>query len=525
MTLRRIGLVALGFAAWAAPAAADTVSPAASATVVTIYHDDELSTSDLVRPQSPSEIMDSGLALITETREIDLPAGPSTIRFRGVASTMVPQSADIDGLPAGTIERNFDYDLLSPGSLLAKSVGETVHVVRTDPKTGARSTVAAIIRTGPDGVMLEIGGKLEALRCSGLPEKLVLDKAPDGLTDVPTLAVRTDAPAAGHYTVRLSYIATGLNWSADYVAHVRPGGHGLDLAGWLTLANFGSTGFGRVPVQAVAGRLNATGDDKPIHATAVRLATACWPTNFNWWTPRMSLLPPPPPPPPPPPSPAAFDTRVETVVVTGSRVPEPRALGDYKLYALPEPTDMPARETKQVQFLDLRDVPFERVYRYAVDTDDATGTDPATLLLRLHNTADGGLGKALPAGAFAVSEAGPDGAPVFIGQAGIKDTPVGLPLEIELGDAFSVQVMHEVVENKRIGSGDAVRTQRVVEIEVANRRPEPVTVELRQDLQGSDVRVLSESQPHALDRGAAVWRLTLKPGERAPLRLGLEFPY
>ena len=141
---------------------ADTVSPAADAVTVTIYHTDGLQTSDLLHPEQNPWVLDQGLALITETRQIDLPAGPSEIRFRGVASTMVPQTATIDGLPAGALERNFDYDLLSPGSLLAKSIGRTVHLIRTDPKTGRFTDVTAIVRTGPDGAMLEVGGKLEA---------------------------------------------------------------------------------------------------------------------------------------------------------------------------------------------------------------------------------------------------------------------------------------------------------------------------------------------------------------------------
>ena len=47
---------------------------------------------------------------------------------------------------------------------------------RTDPKTGRRSEIPAIIRGAPDGVMLQIDGKLEALHCAGLPESVVLDR-------------------------------------------------------------------------------------------------------------------------------------------------------------------------------------------------------------------------------------------------------------------------------------------------------------------------------------------------------------
>jgi hypothetical protein len=514
-----LAALALGAAAQAA-----TVSTGPQAVTLTIYHSESLATSELLHPDANSWVRGEGLAFITETREIDVPAGPSEIRFAGVASTMVPQTATIEGLPSGIIERNFDYDLLSPGSLLAKSVGQTVHLIRTDPKTGKRAELTAIVRTGPNGAMLEIDGKLEALNCSGLPEKLVFDKTPDGLSDTPTLSVKTDAAVAGHYTVKLSYIATGLNWTADYVARVHPDGRTLDLSGWLTLANFGETGFGRIPVETVAGRLNTTGDDSPVDVDALRVATQCWPTAIDWATHRALPL-------------AARQVNsfrdlqyhipgaTETVVVTSERRVDPRQLGDYKLYPLPEPTDMPAHETKQVQFLNQHDVPFERVYRYSATWDEGEQNSAATLYLLFQNRADTGLGKPLPGGYISVSEPGPHGAPIFVGQAGIIDTAVGEPFEIATSDVFSVPVKQTLIEDRTVGSGDARREQRSYEIEVANNCAEAIAFELWQGINVPDTKITAESQLHVMDRGAAVWRVSLVPGEHALLHFTIETPY
>ena len=517
--MRLWGTILAALALPAGAAWADTVSQAPDAVAVTLYHDDGLTTSQLLHPEPG--LLDEGLAVITETRQIDLPAGPSQIRFRGVASTMVPQTAVIDGLPAGALERNFDYDLLSPGSLLAKSIGETVHLIRTDPKTGKRIEQTAIVRSGPNGAMLEIDGKFEALRCSGLPETLVFDRTPDGLSDTPTLAVRTDVPVAGHYTVKLTYLATGLNWSADYVARVH--GQTLDLSGWLTLANFGSTGFVRAPIAALAGRINTTGDDTPIHAPVIALATACWPTDIDWASYERAIelaraYPAPPPPPPPPPA-----AMLETVVVTAERKAEQRQLGDYKLYELPEPTDMPAHETKQVLFLDQHDVPFERIYRYRITDGGQSDGNPTTLVLRLQNTEQAGLGKPLPTGEMAITEPGPGGAPIFIGQRPIHDTPVGLPIEIENGEVFSVQVNQTLAAETPTDKGD--RVQRSYDLRVANNRASAVAVELWQGLRDGQAKIVSESAPHVAERGAAIWRIALKPGERVEMHFAIDEPH
>ncbi|MEY3842258.1 MAG: hypothetical protein RLZZ542_1368, partial [Pseudomonadota bacterium] len=147
------------WAALAGPVRAqvEVVSPGSERTAVVIYRDRPVDTSRLLeRSNDPDERLDQeGLALIVETRTIDLPAGEAVIRLRGVATGIVPQTATLDGLPAQVIERNTDFDLLSPGSLLQRSVGEVVRVVRTNPATGESVEKAAIVRSGPMGTVLE----------------------------------------------------------------------------------------------------------------------------------------------------------------------------------------------------------------------------------------------------------------------------------------------------------------------------------------------------------------------------------
>ena len=253
------------------------------------------------------------------------------------------------------------------------------------------------MRSGPNGAILEIDGKFEALRCSGLPEKLVFDRVPDGLTDTPTLTVRTLAPVAGHYTVTLSYIATGLNWSADYVARIEPDSNKLDLSGWLTLANFSATGFSNAPVDVVAGNCR-----RPATTNPSKRGRKCWQRIAGR---RVSIgrrihYPPPPPPPPPAPMSAALRARLAggnmaemTVQATPVTI-DARTLGDYKLYPLPEPTTVAAQQTKQIQFLDQSGVPFERIYRYSIDGAPNPEALPKTanVILRLQNRRRQGLG-------------------------------------------------------------------------------------------------------------------------------------
>lgn len=516
----RIALAALAFtgAAKAQDASSTIVSNTPDAVAVAIYNSD-LPSDDMATEIANSSSRTEGIAFITETRTLDLPAGPAVVRFRGVAATMVPQTASLDGLPAPVAERDFDYALLSPGSLLSESVGQPVHLVRTEPRTGKETTQDAILRSGPNGVLLDIGGKIEGLGCSGLPEKLVFDHVPEGLGDVPVLSMRTVLPVAGRYTVKLSYIATGLNWSADYVAHVRPDGRTLDLTGWITLANFGDTGFGSTPISVVAGKLNATGEDEPPAAPGWRINRQCWTTKHNR-APLDELYSP---------SPVTavgqqqFGT--ETVVVTGSRI-DPRSIGDYKYYPLPQPTILAAHQLKQVQFVDQQNVGFQKVYVFhGEDYSPADrAIDPAHVALRLENTRESGLGTPLPSGNVSVMQHAVDGTIVFAGQNQIPDTPDDLPIELDTGLSNDLLVEHGQSAVHAIGQGDDAHKQRTLEYSVVNTRPAPVAFEIRDYAGEPGTRILSESRPHSVEGGFVIWAATLAPGERLTLTYTIERP-
>jgi hypothetical protein len=522
----------------ATPAWAQTQSPAEAVSErpdragVVVYRDRPVDTAALLEQsrQPWNDLSRQGLGLIVERRTIDLPAGEAVIRFRGVATGIVPQSATLDGLPGAVVERNTDFDILSPGALLRKSVGETVTVVRTNPATGEAVQKRAVLRSGPDGAVVEIDGRFEALTCSGLTERIIFDAMPEGLSDQPVLSVRTRAATAGRYTVTLAYLATGLQWSADYVAHLNPDGRTLSLEGWLTLANFGGTGFPDAPVQVVAGNLRRDQDEtQPVDPVEVAMNPGCWPTDTTTSGPSVIPLSLAAPAPPPPPMMMAYrgafeDGMVDEIVVTGMRVRMAKQgeLGDYKIYTLPEPTTVAARQTKQVRFLDQPRVAYDRIYRYRVDSSDDTDnarTAP-TLLLRARNDRRSGLGLALPGGSVSLMERQGD-RDFFSGQARFEDRAIGLALEWELGDAMGVTVSARPGTQK--ASGDL--TRQTFQIAVSNDKAEAVTVEIvPADWERRGFRILDSTRPSAVgDAGYPAWTLSIAPGRTETLRYTAQF--
>jgi hypothetical protein len=297
----------------AAPAVAQSIvsSPAPEKVAVTVYRNPDRGTDSLNLNWL------GGYALVSETRRVRLPAGSSELRFEGVTSGIVPQSAIVTGLGEAVLEKNRDAKLLSPGSLLDASLGERLHLRRTSRATGAVIEQDAIVRANGDGVVIQTESGVEALRCTGLPETLLARQVPAGLSARPTLSVRVRSPEPTERTVTLSYITNNFDWQADYVADLSEAGDRLNLFGWMTIANSDQTGLEDAQTNAVAGKLNRNRIwVDPGAAPPIRIQ--CWPQGTTSDIPeeaipvdalsqdivvtgaRMPAMAPPPPPPPPP---------------------------------------------------------------------------------------------------------------------------------------------------------------------------------------------------------------------------------
>ncbi|MFC5388446.1 DUF4139 domain-containing protein [Brevundimonas bullata] len=508
----------------------ESVSARPDTATVVIYRDQPVDTVALMEQsrQPWSRLDREGLALIVETRTVDLPAGEGIIRFRGLATGVVPQSAVLEGLPAHVVERNADFDLLSPASLMEKSVGEVVRVVRTNPATGEQVEKAAVIRAGAQGTVLEIDGRFEALDCSGQTERVIFDRMPEGLGDQPVLSVRTRAERAGRHTVTLAYLATGLQWSADYVARLDPSDGTLDLTGWVTLANFGGTGFPDAPVQVVAGTLRKDAGTVPVEPVVRYQQNQCWPQGTTTLgsgedygnayigaalkEDRVEYSG------PPMPAPSALRVR-EEVIVTGNRVARQGELGDYKIYTLPEPTTVAARQTKQVRFLEREGVAYERLYRASVLNNDDEAR-PTGIVLKLRNEEAAGLGLALPGGSVAVMQPDGAGGVLLAGQDRFEDKGVGLPVRLSFGESPDVRVQTRLVKSTSSTRGAVTTDRSEIETTVTNARAEPVTVELVADAAMSrGFRIRSQSIRSRIDdTGYPVWTLTVPANGAATLK-------
>ncbi len=491
------------------------ISPRADSVAVTIYRDD--------------------LALVTETRTVDLPAGGVTLVIEDVVETLLPQSAILTDAGRPLAESNFDFDRLTLRSLLERSIGETVTITRTNPATGRVTRSAATIVAVGEGVVLQTVDGTEALYCSGLPERLEFARLPDELLAKPRLSVKLAAGEAGPRTVRVSYLAHGFAWSSDYVAHLNERSSAMHLAGWATLTNSTGTVFEQAEVQLVAGRLNilaaeeggsaaeavyAGNDETDIEAreriiraraaSEVALLHECFgsevPVESRLSGRELERL--------------LMRRRADVVyfespMAVAAVMAEREELSDYQLYRLPWRTDLNARQTKQVLFLDEPDVRVERLYGLRLESltePPAEEVAVPNLLLRFENTEADGLGEPLPSGIVRVFESY-GGRDVLAGEAELADRPVGLPVELTIARALNVLL--EITTSWDYGGRNANRVVVTTEHRVVNNKAVPIDLEIRHAVEDhyTDIEVESASRPMRRRYGDLAWRFVVAPGE------------
>lgn len=412
-------------------------------------------------------IYNNDVALVQDVRMLNLGKGRVRQDFPDVSAQIRPETVSLAVADAAIVEQNFDYDLLSPASLMTKAVGEHITLLRTNPATGVETRERALVLAVNGGVVLDIGGRIEVLRDDGLPVRAIFDKVPDSLRARPTLSVMLASDRAVARPASLSYLTGGLRWSADYVAMFDDKAGTIDVQGWVTLQNSSGTTFNSAKTLLVAGDVgSADGGDN--------------------YMPRPRRV-----------------TRTQP----GTESADREQLGDFYLYPLAERTTIADKQTKQVSFLDVQGVTASSGYRFENGwLANATEARSAQSVLRFANSSAGGLGDALPAGTVRVYMRDARGQAQFTGENRIDHTPQGSSIALPTGDAFDVKVQSNVVSRQRLGD-NRWRTQ--MRYRLTNARAQAVSVELVQHgLLWSDSRIIEESRKSARpDAGSAVWQV------------------
>uniref|UniRef100_UPI00262B5D94 DUF4139 domain-containing protein n=1 Tax=Pelagibius sp. TaxID=1931238 RepID=UPI00262B5D94 len=360
--IRRAAAVVLGLAVLCAgPAAAEETPLTAesrTALSLTVYNQD--------------------LALVSETRQIGLPAGETLLAIEDVSDRLQPQSVLLDAPGVRLVEQSFAADLLTPQRLLEASLGKTVRLIRTHPQTGKDTVVEAEVLSLAGGIVLRIGEQIETVP----PGRIAFAEVPPGLRSAPALLARLAVDEAGEQRVKLDYLTSGLSWQADYVARLNETEDRLDLTALVTLTNTTRSDFEDAVLRLVAGEVN-----------------------------RVS----------PPVVPQLEQQRmmVAAPAMAADLAGPPQGASDRYVYQVTRPVTLLRGETKQIPLMSAAAVAVRREYRFDALVSGNPGVEEigplsARLDLELENGTDAGLGTPLPAGVVRIYGPGPGEQPLFL---------------------------------------------------------------------------------------------------------------
>jgi hypothetical protein len=386
--------IALVFANGAAAAPTD------DAAALTVYRSDS---AELYASQGDSNVA-AGYAVVREQRALTLDAGAHDIVIGNLPSAIDAESMALD-FPDGSATVISQRLLLAQGSNAALTglIGRQVDVLGEGGETLAQGTLQ---RAG-DGLLVQ--DKLG--RSTLISRYAAVRSAAADFSTGSTLKLLVDARHAGSTKAVLSYPTSGIGWRAAYVATMQPGAAcRMQFESRASIANRSGRDWNHAQLTLIAGEPNMAkaSAPRPMMAMARGFAKS-----------------------------ASAD------------MPQQDSVGDYRSFSLPAAVDLPDGSVSQVPLYAARSMTCEQLalldsgnsfqpQQPVLTPDFDTGSSNqiiSTLTLKAFDS--------LPAGYLRVLTADRSGAPQFIGEGRINDTPKGSDATITLGTSFDLRAERE----------------------------------------------------------------------------------
>lgn len=387
-------------------------------------------------------IYNEGIALVRETRSMDLPNGEFHLDFLDIASEIDPTSVYFKSLTKPTavriLEQNYLFDLMTPGKLMEKYVGETVMLKRPLGETGTYETIEGTLLSSNSGHVYQFGDKIH-LNPFG---EVILPELPGDLVSKPTLSWLLANTKEGNHKCEVSYITKGVRWNADYVCVVAAGDDFIDLTGWVTIENTSGAAYPDATLKLIAGDIHRI---EPPRRRRDRESKVLWSASAE------------------------------------GRGFEEKSFFEYHLYTLGRKATIRNREKKQMNLLSADHIPVEKAYVLERNTlaprkQTREEKKKVSVKFRFKNDGESNLGMPLPKGRFRVYKADDaDNSLQLLGEDEIDHTPRNENIEIKLGEAFDVVGTWKQTDYTSMGND---RYRAGYELSVRNRKTEAVDVEV-----------------------------------------------
>jgi hypothetical protein len=418
--------------------------------------------------------LNTGLALIKEQRTANMPSGLTRFQMKGTAQYLESTSLHLSDLTDGStqvLEQNYQYDLISSDKLMEKYLDKEVEVVVGSSKDDKGNQIKEIIK----GKLLSYSGGLVLQTANGVVtlnnyERINYPVLPDGLITSPTVEWLLQNQKEGLHNFQVTYLASGLNWNADYVAIANKDDNLLDITGWVSIKNLAGATFENAKLKLVAGDINL-----------VRGAQ-----RQTMYEKDMAYAP----------SAGAASQFVQ------------ENLFEYHLYTLQRPATLKSNEDKQITLFDAKATPVQKQFVY-----EGSDTKIKTKLI-FTNSKENNLGLPMPKGKVRVYKADSEGQLQFLGEDQIDHTPENEKIRLFLGNAFDIVAEKKQTDRKELGT---CTDQSSYSVEIRNHKKTDVEVVVLQNAYG-EASITSENFKSVKESSTQFsWNVPIKAGSSTTL--------
>ena len=461
-------------------------------------------------------VYNQDFAVVRELINLKLNKGVNEVNFTDITTQMESDSLILrdpkNRVTLNILEQDYRADPVTQGLLLSLYEGQIIdfEVVQGENK---RIVPGKIIRSGyvpgnnnytyrngsAGQPIIEVEGKLR-FSLPGLP---LFPELKDDTIMKPTVHWLIDADRAGSLNAELAYITSGMDWEAAYNVVSPENSNELSLVGWVTIVNKSGKYFQDARVKLMAGNVSKLTRRQPQ---------------------RQALL-----------EELAAPAQARAPAVTE------KAFDEFHLYTLDRKISLHDSETKQVQFINAKDVHSETVYIYDgaeinnrqyninqfnSNPNYGTQSNPNVWVMReFKNSKENNLGIPLPKGRIRFYRRDTDGQMEFTGENLIDHTPKDETVRIYTGDAFDIRGERVRTDYKEY------RNQRMADesfnINLNNHKKQAVEVRVVEHLyRWTNWNITNHSDSYnKTDSSTVEFRVKLQPDEKKTVNYTVRYSW
>ncbi len=419
-------------------------------------------------------IYNQGIALIKDKRNLAIPKGQLNLEFKGLSAKIIPETALLTASDLKVLEQNFEFDPLTPESLLNKFIGKNIKIVKTNSATGREKILNAKVLSTLSGVVLKLDNGIE----TGLPGRIIFPYIPNDLKTSPTLIMLIKNKNGKVKDLKLSYLTHGLTWQADYIAKLNKNGL-MSLSGWVTLTNTSETDYKNAHLKLVAGDINI-----------IRRQNRAYMKSF-----QMLSSP-----------------RTESEFSRDQ-------LFEYHMYTLKRKTTIKNNQTKQIALLNAYNISYKKEFIvfghgnnswYYRRNKNFYGVHLKTgVYLKFKNSKKNHLGIPMPKGIIRVYKEDKNSGLEFAGEDRIDHTSENAVISLKLGNAFDINAIKRQTKFIKLNNtgSNSYKYQSGYEVKITSNKAKPVLVKVVEHIPGQ-WRIIKENFSHTpKDSNHATWNI------------------